>query len=123
MPTSGEHVLPEQLSIDQAEEIAQTFAALADPTRLRVVYALIRGEQSVNVLAELAGVSASAVSHHLARLRDIRLVASHRVANQVFYSVDDLHMEALFREAINHLDHVRRHLPHPIPTQEPIHEG
>ena len=96
---------------EQADFAAQTFAALGDRTRTRIVYALTRGEQSVNALAEIAGVSASAVSHHLARLRDIRLVKTRRAGNQVFYSVDDVHVANLFREALYHLDHVKRHLP------------
>ena len=56
-------------------------------------------------------MSASAVSHHLARLRDIRLVQTRRAGNQVFYSVDDAHVANLFREALHHLDHVKRNLP------------
>ena len=96
---------------EQADFAAQTFAALGDRTRTRIVYALTRGEQSVNALAEIAGVSASAVSHHLARLRDIRLVKTRRAGNQVFYSVDDVHVANLFREALYHLDHVKRQLP------------
>ncbi len=103
------------LSPDQADAVAQTFAALSDPTRARIVYLLTQGEQSVNALAEKVGVSASAVSHHLARLRDIRLVKTRRAANQVFYSVDDAHVSLLFREALYHLDHVKNNLPdHPV---------
>ena len=99
------------LSPQQVNFAAQTFAALSDSTRARIVYALTQGEQSVNALAEMAGVSASAVSHHLVRLRDIRLVKTRRAGNQVFYSVDDVHVANLFREALYHLDHVRRNLP------------
>ena len=99
------------LLLEQADFAAQTFAALGDRTRARIVYALTQGEQSVNALAEIAGVSASAVSHHLARLRDIRLVKMRRAANQVFYSVDDVHVANLFREALYPLDHIKRQLP------------
>lgn len=104
---------PPAMPADQAELIAEIFAALGDPTRARIVYALTRGEYSVNALAEMAGVSASAVSHHLARLRSIRLVRSRRSGNQVFYTVDDEHVSRLFYEAIHHLDHIRRNLPAP----------
>jgi DNA-binding transcriptional ArsR family regulator len=99
------------LPSDQAELLAQIFAALGDPTRARIVYALTRGEHSVNALAEMAGVSASAVSHHLARLRGIRLVRAQRRGNQVFYSVDDAHVSRLYLEALNHLQHVQTTLP------------
>jgi DNA-binding transcriptional ArsR family regulator len=65
----------------------------------------------VNELSECVPVSASAVSHHLAKLRAIRLVHTRREGNQIFYSIDDSHVASLFREALYHLDHVRHHLP------------
>jgi len=109
---TSEHVIA--LGDEQAEFVAQTFAALADPTRARIVFALTQSEHSVGELAGLTGVSVSAVSHHLARLRGIRLVKTRRAGNQVFYSVDDAHVAQLFREALYHLDHVRQGLPdHP----------
>ena len=81
------------------------------------MFALTQGEQSVNALAEIARVTASAVSHHLARLRSIRLVKTRRAGNQVFYSVDDAHVASLFREALFHLDHVKRNLPDHDPNE------
>src|SRR3990172_2552053 len=105
------------LPTDQADFMAQTFAALGDPTRARIVFTLTQREQSVNALAEIAGASASAVSHHLARLRAIRLVKTRRAGNQVFYSVDDAHVANLFREALYHLDHVKRSLPDHKPNE------
>ena len=110
MPASRRRALP-SLPSEHADFVAETFAALGDPTRARIVFALTRGEQSVNALAEMTEVSASAVSHHLARLRNIRLVKTRRAGNQVFYSVDDAHVAGLFREALFHLDHVKRKLP------------
>ena len=107
MLSENDHLSPNNLPADQAELLAQIFAALGDPTRARIVFALTRGEHSVNALAEMAGVSASAVSHHLARLRGIRLVRAQRRGNQVFYCVDDAHVSRLYQEALNHLQHVR----------------
>ncbi len=102
--------LPEDVLLD----IADTFGMLSDATRAQIVYLLTKREYSVNELAENVPVSPSAVSHHLARLRAVRLVQTRRDGNQVFYSIDDAHVEALFREALYHLDHVRRNLPdHP----------
>jgi ArsR family transcriptional regulator len=89
---------PVDLPHERAEQIAQIFAALGDPTRARIVYLLTQGEHSVNVLAEIVGVSPSAVSHHLARLRDVRLVKARRRKQQVFYSVDDEHVSTLYRQ-------------------------
>jgi len=105
------------LPLEQAEQIAQIFAALGDPTRARIVYLLTQDEHSVNVLAEIAGVSASAVSHHLARLRDVRLVKARRRGNQVFYSVDDEHVSTLYRQVLHHLAHLKESLPEISPDE------
>ncbi len=105
---------PRALTAEQSLLVAQTFAALADPTRARIVYALTLGERSVNELAQIVGVSASATSHHLRSLRDLRLVRYRRDGNRMFYTVDDAHVAALFREALHHLAHVAYNLPdHP----------
>jgi DNA-binding transcriptional ArsR family regulator len=100
-------------------DVVEIFKALSDPTRAQLVFLLTEHEQSVNDLAEKVTVSASAVSHHLAKLRAIRLVRTRRMGNQIYYSVDDVHVAALFREALHHLNHVRRNAPdHPyaLPT-------
>lgn len=96
--------LPEDLLTD----VVETFGMLSDPTRAQLVYLLTRQEYSVNELTEFVQVSASAVSHHLAKLRAVKLVRTRREGNQVFYSIDDRHVAALFVEALNHLDHGRQ---------------
>ena len=97
--------------------VVETFQALADPTRARILYALIRRPLCVRDLAIIAGVSESAVSHHLRLLRDRRVVKPKRAGQVIYYSVDDQHLAALFREAEYHADHVRQNLPdHPSPA-------
>lgn len=94
--------------------IVETFEALADPTRARILYALIQQPLCVRDLAILVGVSESAVSHQLRFLRDRRLVKPRRAGNVIFYAVDDHHVAALFKEADYHIDHERQGLPdHP----------
>jgi DNA-binding transcriptional ArsR family regulator len=106
--------LEDGLSSELLAEMVEIFKALSDPTRAQLVYVLTGGEHSVNQLAEYVAVTPSAVSHHLAKLRALRLVRTRRAGNQIFYSVDDAHVALLFREALHHLDHVRRNLPdHP----------
>ena len=96
--------------------IVETFQALSDHTRARILYALIQRPMCVRDLAILAGVSASGVSHQLRLLRDRRLVKSRRDGNTIYYQVDDHHVAALFKEADYHVDHVRQGLPdHPSP--------
>lgn len=105
---------PQGLPEDLLEDMVETFRALSDPTRAQIVFLLTKQEYSVNELSERVPVSASAVSHHLAKLRAIRLVNARREGNQIFYSIDDAHVGALFREALFHLEHVRQNLPdHP----------
>ena len=115
-------VSPAALTPELALQVAQTFQALADPTRARIVYALTRGEHSVGALAAEVGVSPSATSHHLRSLRELRIVKFRRDGNRIYYAVDDAHVGALFREALHHLAHVAYGLPdHPEPSAEPPH--
>jgi ArsR family transcriptional regulator, lead/cadmium/zinc/bismuth-responsive transcriptional repressor len=94
--------------------VVETFEALADPTRARLLYALRKRSLCVRDLAVVTGVSESAVSHQLRYLKDRRLVKSQQSGNVVIYSIDDHHLGALFREAEYHADHVRHHRPdHP----------
>ena len=58
---------------------------LGDETRLRVIWALLEGEHSVNELAEVVGAQPAAVSQHLAKLRLARLVRSRREGTRIFY--------------------------------------
>ena len=102
------------LSADLLIGVVEIFNALGDATRAQLVYMLTNREYSVNELSQYVGVTPSAVSHHLAKLRAIRLVHTRRSGNQVYYSIDDAHIAALFHEALYHLDHVRKNLPdHP----------
>jgi len=108
----------EGLPADLLADVAATFKALSDPNRAQLVYLLTQNEYSVNELSRQVAISASTVSHHLAKLRAIRLVRTRRAGNQIFYSIDDSHVAALFREVLYHLDHVRQNLPdHPYPRQ------
>jgi DNA-binding transcriptional ArsR family regulator len=99
------------LTNETTKWLQETFAALANQTRLRILHVLTQQEMSVNQLCEFVGASQSQVSHQLRILRDRRLVRYRRYGNQVFYSVDDAHVSNLFREALSHLDHVRSGLP------------
>lgn len=116
-----EHVAHREAMLppETLEAVAETFKAVSDPTRAQIVFLLTQRECNVNELAGCVPVSASAVSHHLAKLRAIRLVRTRRDGNQIYYSIDDSHVAGLFREALAHLEHVRQNLPDdPYPTTE-----
>lgn len=82
--------------------------ALASPTRLRALFALLeRGELSAGELAKAVGMRPSATSHQLRVLRDLGLVRCRREGRRRFYSLADDHLGVLLREALYHVDHVR----------------
>src|SRR5881275_415588 len=71
---------------EQVHLAAESFRLLADPTRIKVLWALLQGESSVACLAELAGAAPTAVSQHLAKLRLAGLVRGRREGTFVYYS-------------------------------------
>jgi DNA-binding transcriptional ArsR family regulator len=85
---------------------ADMLKLLADPTRLRIVWALLHGEHSVNDLAAHVDAKPTAVSQHLAKLRLAKLVRTRREGNRIFYAAENDHIERLAREALLHVDHV-----------------
>ncbi len=86
-----------------AAHVAELFRAFSDTSRVRILSALIDGEKNVSALAAEVGVSESAVSHHLRGLRQMHLVHARRDGKEVYYSVIDDHIIALFQQGINHI--------------------
>lgn len=94
-----------QKDIDPRElmRLAAVFKALGDPGRLRLVLALRDGEMCVCDLAAFLGVSESAVSHQLRRLRDLGLVRNRRAGQCLYYSLDDHHVDEILGLSLDHL--------------------
>jgi ArsR family transcriptional regulator len=88
-----------------AGRLAETFKALSDPTRVRIVSLLSEAELCVCDLAAALGMSQSAVSHQLRTLRDLRLVRWRRDGRQIFYMLDDDHVADLYRRGLDHVAH------------------
>ncbi|MEK4030979.1 MULTISPECIES: metalloregulator ArsR/SmtB family transcription factor [Bacillaceae] len=85
--------------------VSQTFKALSDPTRLRILNLLFTGEHSVNDIAERLSLLQSTVSHQLRFLKNLRLVKYRREGTTLFYSHDDEHVIDLLFQAIEHAKH------------------
>ena len=83
--------------------VAETFRALADGTRAKIVFSLLQQELCTCDLAVIIGASESVVSQHLRVLRQLRLVKNRRSGKQVFYSLDDLHIRILLSVCVNHV--------------------
>ena len=89
---------------ETVQTLADTFSALGDPTRVRILDALSHGELCVCDLAAVLRLSQSAVSHQLRLLRGLRLVRPRRDGRVVFYSLDDQHIMAIFRQTLQHVE-------------------
>jgi DNA-binding transcriptional ArsR family regulator len=88
-----------------ASDVAELFRALGDASRVKLIAALTAGEVNVTALAEAAGISESAVSHHMRGLRQMRLVRARKEGRQVFYCLDDDHVADLYRRGLDHVQH------------------
>jgi DNA-binding transcriptional ArsR family regulator len=97
--------LPNLVNDGIAVRLAETFKALSDPTRVRIVSLLAASELCVCDLAAALGMSQSAVSHQLRTLRDLRLVRWRRDGRQIFYTLDDEHVADLFQRGLAHVAH------------------
>ena len=107
---------------EQVHLAAEAFRLLADPTRIKILWALLQGESSVACLADLVGATPTAVSQHLAKLRLAGLVHGRREGTFVYYSAADVHVQHLLTEGLFHADHADRDLPdHPAGDRSTHH--
>ncbi|MFZ6030806.1 MAG: ArsR/SmtB family transcription factor [Chloroflexota bacterium] len=86
-----------------AAHVAELFRAFSDTSRVRILSAIVVQELNTSALARLVGVTESAVSHHMRGLRQMRLVRARRDGKEVYYSVTDPHIIALFQQGIRHI--------------------
>ena len=95
--------LPAATDPATAEALADTFRILGDPTRIRIVSALVPGELCVHEISEKVGISESAVSHQLRLMRTMRIVRGRREGRCVYYTLDDHHIVDLFQQGLRHV--------------------
>jgi DNA-binding transcriptional ArsR family regulator len=105
MQTSPSPTLTGQLDETTAQHVAELFSILGDTSRVKIISALLAGPMNVQSLAETVGISPSAISHHMRSLRQMHLVRAHKQGRQVFYSLDDQHVEELFLRGLDHVLH------------------
>ena len=84
--------------------LADTFNALSDPTRAKIILALLSEELCVCDLANLLGLSLSAISYQLRILRNLRIVRYRKEGKMVFYSLADSHIEKLLSQGLEHVE-------------------
>lgn len=88
---------------EELTALAETFSALADSNRMKILFALTSGELCVHDLAAVVGVSESAVSQHLRMLRSLRWVKGRRNGKMVLYSLHDQHVRELLGVELEHI--------------------
>ena len=94
---------PSCLDEHTAAHVAELFRSFSDTSRVRILSVIIEQEMNTSKLAELLGLTESAVSHHMRGLRQMRLVKSRRDGKEVYYSVDDPHIIGLFQQGVRHV--------------------
>ena len=98
-----EQARKEVISDRDLERLSLTYRVLGDPNRLKIVMVLRTVEMCVCDLAAFTGLSESAVSHQLRRLKDLALVKSRRDGQIIYYSLDDEHVTGLLEVGLEHV--------------------
>ncbi|MEK4247489.1 metalloregulator ArsR/SmtB family transcription factor [Psychrobacillus sp. FSL K6-2684] len=100
-----EEKLQHELDDETLFVVSQTFKALSDPTRIRILNFLCCEEHSVNEIAEALNLGQTTVSHQLRFLKNLRLVKFRREGTTLYYSSDDDHVMNLLHQAVGHAKH------------------
>ena len=85
-------------------DLAELFRVFGDTTRIKVLYALFESELCVNDIAQVVGISQSAVSHQLRLLKANKLVKFRRDGKTVYYSLDDDHVRSMIALGMEHVE-------------------
>lgn len=85
---------------DEVRRAADSLRMLSDPTRIKILWALLQGETSVACLADLIGATPTAVSQHLSKLRLAGLVENRREGTFVYYTVEDPTIRPILEQAL-----------------------
>lgn len=95
----------ELISDAAAQQAAGLFKILGDPTRVKMLHALVKREMCVCDLAAVVKMGQSAVSHQLRALRGARLVKYRREGKNAWYSINDKHVASLLCQGLEHTKH------------------
>lgn len=84
-------------------DLAELFKVFGDSTRIRILYLLFESEMCVCDIAQLLGMTQSAISHQLQVLKKSKLVKYRRQGKTVFYSLADAHVRAIIGQGMEHI--------------------
>jgi len=97
-------VLCEMPGDETLYDLAELFKVFGDSTRIKILYALFEAELCVCDIAQLLGMTQSAISHQLRALKNVRLVKSRREGKTVFYSLADGHVRKIIAQGMEHVN-------------------
>ena len=90
-------------SQEDVEQVCTVYRMLAEPTRMKIVLALLSGDMCVYHLTEQCGGTQSGISHQLRILRDNKIVKAKRLGQSVEYSLADAHVRSIVELGLEHL--------------------
>ena len=99
-----EQARKDAIADQELDRLALTYKVLGDPNRLKIVMALRNVEMCVCDLAAFTGLTDSAVSHQLRRLKDLALVKNRREGQIIYYSLDDEHVSKILNIGLEHIN-------------------
>lgn len=85
-------------------DLADLFRIFADSTRIKILYVLFEAEVCVCDIAQLLGMTQSAISHQLRVLKQVKLIKSRREGKTVFYSLADDHVVTILAQGMEHIE-------------------
>ena len=97
-------LLEEMPAEEDLYDLAELFKVFGDTTRIKILYALFAAELCVGDIAQLLGMSQTAVSHQLRVLRTNKLVKGRKEGKIVFYSLSDDHVRTIIDQGMEHVD-------------------
>lgn len=84
-------------------ELADFYSAFSDSTRLKILVNLLEGEKTVTEICNLTGISQSAISHQLTKLRIMKLIKGTKSGKFTYYTLDDEHIETILNYSLEHI--------------------
>ena len=90
---------------DLFNKLAEFFKILGDTTRAKILFALDQNEMCVCDIANVLRMSKSSISHQLGTLRRMNIVKCRKQGKEVYYTIDDDHVQKLFEFGIEHIEH------------------
>ena len=89
--------------LEKVNLASKLFSLLGDPSRMKIVLALMEGELCVYHICEVTGAKQSATSQHLRKLKDANVVKARKESNQMLYSIADDHVTTILKTVIEHM--------------------